>query len=213
MYCFIIRCVCIIFQILVKYQIELLRFISFTLIKLVDLCRYSMPRCQLHPFLMHRPKEDLSLLLQYILKSLNDGQYNDGRQINYQDITVIHYKYGTITVWHRISHKRDRIKRFGPTNKSSVSGGRGTNLSQWVFLQAKYTLWVNEFASRLNLLTSATLIFSYVTCLLINLSLLECNCKRHKEQTKNLRSELFNKIVVILQTTYTIESRVNHLLY
>jgi len=164
------------------------------------------------PFLMHHPKEDLSLLLQYILKSLNDRQYND--KINCHDITVIYYKYATITVQHRISHKRDQIKRFGPTNKSSVSGGRGTNLSQWVFLRAKYMLWVNEFASRLNrvnLLTSAILIFSYVTCFLINSNLLVCNCKKHKEQTKNLRPQLFNKIA-ILQITYTIESRVNHLL-
>lgn len=60
--------------------------------------RNSTPTCQSHQFLMHRPKEDLSLLLQYILKSRNDGQYDDGRQINHCDITVIHYKYGTITV-------------------------------------------------------------------------------------------------------------------
>jgi len=139
-------------------------------------------------FLIHHPKEDLSLLLQYILKSLNDRQYND--KINCHDITVIYYKYATITIQHRISHKRDQIKRFGPTNKSSVSGGRGTNLSQWVFLRAKYMLWVNEFASRLNrvnLLTSAILIFSYVTRFLINSNLLVYNCKKHKEQTKNLR--------------------------
>jgi len=48
---------------------------------------------------MHRPKEDLSLLLQYMLHdSKIVQQYNDGRKINRRNITVIYYKYGTITV-------------------------------------------------------------------------------------------------------------------
>ena len=204
-------CLYIIFNIVVKYQIELFRFISFTLMNKVDLSQRRGVNYILISIFNASPKRRFVIIIA-IYSKIAQRQYND--KINCHDITVIYYKYATITVQHRISHKRDQIKRFGPTNKSSVSGGRGTNLSQWVFLRAKYMLWVNEFASRLNrvnLLTSAILIFSYVTCFLINSNLLVCNCKKHKEQTKNLRPQLFNKIA-ILQITYTIESRVNHLL-
>lgn len=73
----------------------------------------------------------------------------DGNELIAAIFAVIHYKYGTITVPRRISRKHDRIKPFrGPQIKSSASGGRGTNLSRWVFLRAKNKLWVNGSKSR-----------------------------------------------------------------
>lgn len=101
----------------------------------VALSHNSTPSCQLYQFLMHRPKEDLSLLLQYILKSRNDRQY-DGKLIAaillYYTINTELLRYGI-----DLDTSATELNVSGPTNKSSVSEGRGTNLSQWVFLWAK----------------------------------------------------------------------------